>query len=74
MKSLDDRSLQLIKDGKIIVLKRNDGWYLHQWTNIAAGPDAARWGLRGVALEMFSLEWAFVIAKLYKCKVFSVKR
>jgi len=70
---LQRRSLDILKkDGKI-VLKRGDGCYLGQWTNIAAGPDEAHWTmLSNKALEMFNLLWAFTIAPLYKCKVFVI--
>lgn len=70
-----DRTCKLINAGRIIVLKRkSDGCYLHQWTLIQAGIDKAVWSKHHkLAMEMFSLEWAFAIAKLYKCKVFSRK-
>lgn len=72
---LTARTCKLIEKHRIIVLKRKDGLYLHQWTPIQAGPDHAVWSaVTGLAMEMFSLEWAFAIATLYKCKVFSRKR
>lgn len=71
---LTERTVKLIKRGRRIVLKSPNGWYLHCWTNIAAGWDKAHWGKREVALEIFDLRWAFAIAPLYKCKVVSVGR
>lgn len=72
---LTERTCKLINAGRIILLKRKkDGMYLHQWTPIQAGPDNAEWtGLTKLAMEMFNLEWAFAIAPLYKCKVVSRK-
>jgi hypothetical protein len=71
---LTERTCKLIRQGKAIVLKRADGCYLHQWTLIQAGPDNANWSeKRELAMEVFSLEWAFAIAPLYKCKVYSYK-
>jgi len=70
---LTARTIKLIERGRHIVLKRGDGWYLQCWTNIASGPDNAIWTYhRSLALEMFNLKWAFAIAPLYDCKVFSV--
>ena len=69
---LTARTIKLIERGRHIVLKRPDGWYLQCHTNIAAGPDKASWGKRPVALEIFNLKWAFAIAPLYDCKVFSI--
>ena len=52
----------------------DDGCYLHQWTAIQAGPDFAQWTfLPGLAMEFCSFEWAFAIAPLYNCKVYSRK-
>ncbi len=69
-----ERTCKLINQNKIIILKRADGCYLHQWTMIQAGPDSAHWsGQRVLAMEMFGLEWAFAIAPLYGCKVYSYK-
>lgn len=69
---LTERTCKLIREGKYLILKqRKGGWYLHQWTNIAAGWDKAEWGKRNVALEIFDLKWAFAIAPLYGCKVYS---
>lgn len=68
---LEQRTIDIIKKHGRIVLKRADGCYLGQWTNIAAGPDKADWSNHSrFALEIFSLLWAFTIAPLYKCKVF----
>lgn len=69
---LMDRTCQLIKRGCSIYLrKKGDTWYLHSWTNIAAGWDKASWGKREDALEICNLEWAFALARLYRCKVVS---
>jgi hypothetical protein len=69
---LTERTCKLIREGKYLILKdKRNEWYLHQWTNIAAGWDKASWGKRNVALEMFDLKWAFTIAPLYKCRVYS---
>lgn len=69
---LTDRTCKLINQGCSIYLrKKNDEWYLHCWTNIAAGWDKAVWGKRGNALEIFDLKWAFALARLYGCKVVS---
>lgn len=67
-----DRTIAIIKRHGRIVLKDANGWYLHCWTNIAAGPDCVQWGKRKAALEIFNLEWAFAIAPLYNAKAFSV--
>ncbi len=67
---LEVRTIAIIKKNGKIVLKRDDGWYLSSWTNIAAGPDKADWSTKRNALEIFSLRWAFTIAPLYKCKVY----
>ena len=69
---LTERTVKMIERGGRLVLKRNDGYYLHCWCNIAAGPDHATFGLRNQALEMFNHKWAFAIAPLYKCKVMAV--
>lgn len=66
---LTERTIAIIKKHGRIVLKRKDNWYLSCWTNIAAGPDKADWSGKQSAMEVFSLEWAFAIAPLYKCKV-----
>jgi hypothetical protein len=69
---LTARTIKLIEQGCSIYLrKKGQDWYLHCWTNIAAGPDQAQWGKRGNALEMFNLKWAFAIAPLYGCTVVS---
>lgn len=68
---LTERTCKLIREGKYLILKTRGGSYLHCWTNIAAGPDYACWGKREFALEMFNLKWAFAIAPLYKCRVYS---
>lgn len=64
-------TIKIIEKHGNILLKRPDGWYLSSWTNIAAGPDNAVFGRRESALEMFSLQWAFAIATLYKCQVYA---
>lgn len=70
---LTQRTIKIIERGGRILLKRKkDGYYLHCWVNIAAGPDHATFGLRNQALEMFNLKWAFAIAPLYNAKVVSV--
>lgn len=70
---LTQRTIAIIKKGGRIVLKRADGCYLGQWTNIAAGPDKADWSSNNkIALEIFNLLWAFTIAPLYKCKVYVI--
>lgn len=79
MDRLTERTIKLIERDRKIVLKGNrfgvEGWYLGQWTNIAAGPDEAKWtNTSNSALEIFNLKWAFALAKLYQCKVYSVKR
>jgi hypothetical protein len=69
---LTKRTIAMIERGGRLLLKRKDGYYLHCWCNIAGGPDAARWGLRNQALEIFNHKWAFVLAPLYGCKVVAV--
>ncbi len=66
-----DRTCEIIERHGFILLKRNNGWYLHQHTNLASGFDAAVWGTRPAALHIDSLEWAFVLAKHYEAKVVS---
>jgi len=69
---LTDRTCKLIKQGCSIYLREKRGkWYLHHWTNIAAGWDKAQWGRREHAMEIFDLKWAFALARLYRCKVVS---
>jgi hypothetical protein len=70
---LSERTCKLIKQGCSIYLRRKgqEDWYLHAWTNIAAGWDKACWGKREHALEIFNLKWAFALARLYGCKVVS---
>jgi hypothetical protein len=74
-KAQDDRwtrrTIRLIESGRCLILRGDDGWYLHSWTSIPAGPDAACWGPRDRALEVFNLKWAFALAPLYGCKVYS---
>lgn len=70
---LEKRTIDIIKKGGRIVLKRANGCYLGQWTNIAAGWDKADWTYQSkTALEIFNLLWAFTIAPLYNCKVFVI--
>lgn len=72
-KRLTERTIKIIENKGRIVIKTKDGMYLHTWSNIAAGPDNAIWTYhRKLALEMFNLKWAFTIAPLYDCKVFSI--
>lgn len=68
-KDLTQRTVDIIVKGGRILLKRKDGWYLGQWTNIAAGPDEAHWARKRAAQEFHNLKWAFVIAPLYGCTV-----
>lgn len=71
---LTERTCELIRKGRSIVLKRKDGHYLGQHTCIQAGPDSVHWtAWPGLAMDMFNLKWAFAIAPLYGCKVFSRK-
>ncbi len=78
--SLTDRTIKIInRGGRILLRQKSKGaewipkyWYLHNWTNIAAGPDHAVWGKKENALEFFNLLWAFTIAPLYDCKVVAV--
>ncbi len=68
------RTCKLINEGKIIVLRRADGAYLGQHTCIQAGPDSVHWTYWPcLAMDIFNLEWAFAIAPLYGCKVYSRK-
>lgn len=69
---LTSRTCDIIKRGRIIVLKKGP-WYLHQHTSIPSGLDGAKWGWRASAMEFDNLEWAFAIAPLYGATVFSVK-
>jgi len=67
---LSNRSCKLIREGKYLYLKdKKSKFYLHGWTNIAAGPDKVVWGQRCAAMEIFNLKWAFALAPLYKCVV-----
>lgn len=71
---LTKRTIRLIEQHKLIILKRKDGCYLGQHTLIQAGMDAARWTTwRVFAMDVDNLKWAFSIAKLYGCKVYSYK-
>jgi len=69
---LTQRTCAIIESGGRILLRKGE-WYLHQWTNIAAGWDKATWGKKNTAMEMFDLKWAFAIAPLYGCKVVVVR-
>ncbi len=73
---LMERSVKIIQKGGRILIRRlseERKLYLHHWSNIAAGPDKADWSSdRSLALEMFTLEWAFAIAPLYDAHVVSV--
>jgi hypothetical protein len=66
---LTARTIKIIERGGRILLRRKDGYYLHCWVNIAAGPDHVIWGLQNQALEFFNLKWALMIAPLYGAKV-----
>ncbi len=70
-KELTEKTIDIINKGGRIVLKK-DGWYLSCWSNVAAGPDYAAWGLKNAALEFFNLKWAKTIATLYGAKVIIV--
>ena len=67
-KELTEKTINIINKGGRIVLKK-DKWYLSGWSNVAAGPDYAAWGLKSAALEFFNLKWARTIAPLYGAKV-----
>ncbi len=69
--TLTERTCQLINRHRVIALKRADGWYLGQHTNIAAGLDAAHWSWRPDALHLDDLELAFLLAPYFGCKVVS---
>jgi ribosomal protein L27 len=60
------------RGGRILIKQLSDKWFLHAWSNIAAGPDHAVWGRHENALEFFDLKWALTIAPLYKAKVLVV--
>ncbi len=66
-----DRTCEIIENHGFIILKRGDKWYLQQHTHLAGGTDAAVWGTRDAAMHFDSLEWAFIVAKHYECKVVS---
>ncbi len=68
--TLMDRTCKIIEKNGRILLKNREGWYLQQHTNIAAGFDAAVWGRREAALEIDTLELAFILAPYFECKVF----
>ncbi len=70
---LMDRTCELIRRGRVIALKRADGYYLGQHTNIAAGRDVAIWGWRAAALHFDSLGMAFAIAPYFKARVVSFR-
>lgn len=67
---LEYRTIKIIERDGRIVLKRSDGFYLSNWSNIAAGWDKASWSSKRNAMEIFNLEMAFALAPLFKCKVF----
>jgi len=71
---LTERTCKLIQEKKLIILRRPNGAYLGQHTCVQAGPDSAHWtNWRACAMDVFSLKWAFAIAPLYGCKVYSYK-
>lgn len=78
---LTARTITLINQGKNIILRKKPaykgaklGAYLGQHTCVQAGPDLAHWTNRkSCAMEVFNLKWAFAIAELYDCRVYSVK-
>lgn len=63
-----NRTIEIIQNHGIILLKNNDGFYLG-CCNIAGGPDQAHWVWRPEAMSFSDMKWAFAIAKLYKAKV-----
>lgn len=65
---LSNRTVDIVNTGGRILLKRGE-WYLQNWSNLAAGPDKAVWGIQREALSISNLEWAFAIAPLYSAKV-----
>ncbi len=66
---LMERTCRIIKRRGRILLKSSEGWYLGQHTNIAAGFDSAVWAWRPAALEIDTLELAFLLAPFFECKV-----
>lgn len=77
---LTQKTMQIIERNGRILLRRtqrtphNNDYetYLHQWSDIAGGPDNASWCYRKArknAKEFFNLKWAHTIAPLYDCKV-----
>ncbi len=68
---LMDRTCEIINRGGVILLKRADGWYLGQHTNISAGYGDAAWGCRLYSMHVDNLELAFALAKYFECKVVS---
>ncbi len=67
--SREDRTCEIIEKGGVILLKLKSGWYLQQHTSLAAGYDSAVWGWRPAAMQFHELDWAFIVAKQYECKV-----
>jgi hypothetical protein len=75
---LSARTIKIIEAGGRILLRKGAGrpkegdsyWFMHAWTNVAAGPDNAIWtGGKRDALEFFNLKWALTLAPLYGAKV-----
>lgn len=70
---LMDRTCAIIRRGGRLLLKNaGGGYYLHHHTNIAAGFGSAVWGRRHAALEIDTLELAFLLAPFFECKVVAV--
>ncbi len=78
---LTARSIKIIEAGGRILLRKGKGrpqegdsyWFMHAWTNVAAGPDHAIWTKsKKDTLEFFNLKWALTIAPLYGAKVIVV--
>lgn len=57
---------------RIVLKKRNDTWYLSQHTCIQSGSDGVQWACLAYAMMIEDLRWAFSIARLYGCEVWSV--
>lgn len=69
------RTLKMIEQKRRIILKkRNDIWYLSQYTCIQAGQDGAEWACLEYAMMIEDLKWAFTLANLYGCEVWSINR
>jgi len=68
-----ERTCALIDEHRRIILKkRGNIWYLSQHTCIQAGSDGAEWACLAYAMMIEDLRWAFSLARLYKCEVWSI--